>query len=170
MMRSPALMNSSRRPNTGSTGSKSEMEELITSRDSSFFFDGILSMLSGINLAQGSILKAQRVLLDKIENIAARMEILEKEVKSLKKAEGLEEAEPKLQEALQAQFHEDIRGLESSLMNSPTNGTSPDIQCYETINSLYLPSNDPTWSWSGFLEDLELENQDMPTPNTPMLT
>lgn len=164
MMKCPASKSSSKRPNIGSSDSRKEMEELLISRGSSSFNDGMLSMLFGINLALGSISKGQTVLLDRIEDIARRMEILEKEVKSLKKEESVPQ-EPMLPEAFPQALRKDIADLENSLMNSPINGSIPDIQCYETLNSSSSPWNDPTWSWNGFMDLQEWEKVDTPMIN-----
>jgi len=119
--------------NTGSLGKKSEMEELLISKDTPRFADGVLSMLLGINLAQGRILKAQEVILDKIENIAVKVVNLEKEVLSLKNQVTPSPPVMNLQAPLQRPLDEEMKEFMNSLENLLDVGTSADITCYETL-------------------------------------
>lgn len=118
---------------TGSAEKKSEMEELLISRDTPRFADGVLSMLFGINLATGSILKSQEVLLDKIESIAQKVTTLEKEVQSLK--EQLMPVNPAMNSQLLSPINLDQATMDyvNSLQNMLELGTSQDITCYETL-------------------------------------
>lgn len=118
----------------GSSEKKSEMEELLISRGKPHFADGVLSMLLGINLAQGRILKSQEVILVKIENIAQKVETLEKEVQFLKDQVTLKSStEINLQQPLQIPLNEEMKEYMSFLENTLELGTSPDFSCYETL-------------------------------------
>jgi len=118
---------------TGSSAKKSEMEELLTCRDTPHFADGVISMLFGVNLAVGRILKSQEVLLDKIESIAQRMEILEKEVSLVKAQIVPNYQEMILEKSSQKSSEEVMKDYMTSLESMLDVGISADIICYETL-------------------------------------
>jgi len=114
----------------GSSGKKSALAELRTSKGTSSFDDAIISAMFGVSLALGSISRAQEVLLDRIESIAAKMETLQKEVKSLQ-TDQQNEAAMKSQNNLPMISNEEIQEWLNSPIPSPERGIIPDITCYE---------------------------------------
>lgn len=122
---------------TGSSGKKSVMKELLTSRGSSHFEDAVISAMFGVSVALGSISRSQEVLLDKIELIVQKMETLQKEVSVLQKdvKESLEMNSLSSFEMPSSQEMEEFFNFPTPIQEV---GTTPDITCYETIS---LPSS-----------------------------
>lgn len=119
----------------GSSGKKSALQELHMSKGTSHFDDAVISSMFAISSALGSILKSQGVLLDKIECIAQKMEILSKEVTSLKEnqvkiSQPVETTSPR---SLEWPSDQEMMAWLSSPMFEPDHGTFPDITCYETL-------------------------------------
>jgi len=152
---------------TTSSGKKSEMEELLISKGTPTFQDGIISMLFGINLALGTMSKGQTVLLDKIESIAQRVETLSKEVSSLKEevTKDLLQTAMRLPEISSLPSNQEIEDWLNSPLPIPEPGVSMDLTCYETINPSSYLWNDPTWTFDGFMVNQESENPDSPILN-----
>jgi len=117
----------------GSSGKKSALQELRISRGTSHFDDAIISALFGVSLALGSISRSQEVLLDRIEHIAQKMEILEKEVRSLKIPDPLPPQEILSPVNLPNLSEEEIMAWLNSQPIEQVPSTSPDITCSETL-------------------------------------
>ena len=73
-----------KKPSTGSSEENPVNLEPLISKDTSRYEDGVLSLMFQVSSHLGHISRAQQVLLDKIEHIAAKMETLSKEVSSMK--------------------------------------------------------------------------------------
>jgi len=99
-------------------------------KDTSRFESGVLSFMFGISSQTGAILRAQEVLLDRIENIALRVETLSKEVQSMKV--DLVKIEMRQPETSWLPSDEAIRGWLNSPIQSPTHGSIMDLTCSET--------------------------------------
>jgi len=153
---------SSKKPNTGSSAVRSEIQELLISKDTPHFNDGILSMLFGINLAVGAISRAQEVLLDKIESIAQKVEILSKEVHSMK-------AQPQVSPVMNSEdrswlpSNSEIQEWLNTPIPSPERTSFPELTCSEMLWPSSLQSNDPISKFNGFMAHQESENPDWPT-------
>lgn len=119
---------------TGSSGKKSVIQELHTSRGTSHFEDAVISAMFGISLALGSISRSQEVLLDRIESIAVKVETLQKEVTSLQQLNQrpIEILSPT---PLELPSEEEMMAWLSSPMNMQVPSTIPDLTCSETIYS-----------------------------------
>lgn len=121
---------SKKRPSTGSSVEKYLQQVPLISKDMPRTNEGVLSMLLGINLAQGHILKGLTVLQDKIENIAANLEILSKEVASMK----AEPVQPEMNLENPSWLPSDLEIKEWLNMPilSPEHSSLVDLSCYET--------------------------------------
>lgn len=108
------------------------MEELLISRDTSSFADGVLCFLSKLAIQSERIMKSQEVLLDKIDSIARRVETLENSVKSMKPIQ-FEQVEMSSPSSLGLPSEEEIQGWMNSLDLTPAVTTSMDMCCYETL-------------------------------------
>lgn len=116
----------------GSSGKKSVLQELHTSRGTSHFEDAVIAAMYGISLALGSISRSQEVLLDRIESIAQKVEILQKEVRSLKVPDPPSPIETNLLPSSLSLSDEEIQAWLNSPLIDQVHGTTPDITCYET--------------------------------------
>lgn len=116
----------------GSSGKKSPLQELHTSRGTSHFEDAVISAVFGISLALGAITRSQEVLLDRIESIAQKMETLEREVRSLQIPSPLPCLEINSPQNLQNISDEEMMAWLNSAEFDQVLGTSVDITCSET--------------------------------------
>jgi len=114
----------------GSSAERSENQVPPTCKDTSRFESGVLSFMFGISSQTGAILRAQEVLLDRIENIASKVETLSKEVQSMKV--DLVKIEMRQPETSWLPSDEAIRGWLNSPIQSPTHGSIMDLTCLET--------------------------------------
>jgi len=119
-----------KRQNTGSSGEKSGSQGPDTYRGMPLTNEGVLSMLFGINLAQGHILKGLEVLQDRIETIAQKVEIISKEVQSLKVPIDPPEMNSENPSWLPSDL--EIREWLNTPLPSPERSSLVDLQCYET--------------------------------------
>lgn len=144
-------------PNTGSLGKKSVMEELRTCRGTSNFEDAVISAMFGVSIALGTISRSQEVLLDKIEYIARRVDVLEKEVIS-----RLEEIKVKHEmnslENLELPTEQEMQDWLNSPMQIQEAGSIPDLACSETLNYWSNPCIDLTFKLDGSGETLVQAN------------
>lgn len=124
----------------GSSGKKSVLQELHTSRGTSHFEDAVISAMFGVSLALGSISRSQEVLLDRIESIAQKMETLQKEVRSHLPPPPSPPLEMNLQQNLPIISDEEIMAWLSSENPEGEPGTSPDITCSEMLYPYVDPS------------------------------
>jgi len=159
-------LTSQKKPNTGSSAERSAMAELVISRGTPRFEDGVLSMLFGINSAVGAISRAQEVLLDKIELIAAKVETLSKEVQSMKAAPLEPQAETSLPVPSWMPSDAELAEWLSSPIPSPERICSPDIACSETPYQSFPPSIDLTFQSGGYTELLEAGSPEWPMMNS----
>ncbi|AXH75113.1 MAG: hypothetical protein [Acamarivirus nebulais] len=155
-------LTSKKKQSTGSSAVRSEMEELLISRDTPLFSDGVVSMLFGINLAVGAISKGQEVLLDKIESIAQKVEILSKEVQSMKEQHQVNPV-MNLESPSWLPSNSEIKEWLNSPIPSPERMSFPDLTCSETLWPSNLQLKDPISEFNGFMAHQEQENQDWPT-------
>jgi len=140
------------RPDTGSSERKSPIQELLTSRDSPRFADAVISSMYAISSALGSISRQQEVLLEKIDLIAQKQEILQKEVIALRR-----EGNPSL--GMNSPPHSqnftdlDIQAWLNSPLRIQEPGISPELHCSEMLNPSYNQYIDLTSPSSGSMEN-----------------
>lgn len=123
-------LSAKKKANTGSSAEKSENQVPLIYKDTSRFESGVLSFMFGISSQTGAILRAQEVLLDKIENIAQRVETLSKEVLLMK--EESVRTEMRQQDRSWLPSDEEIKAWLNSPIQSPTPGSGMDLTCSET--------------------------------------
>jgi len=143
-------LGSQKKPNTGSSAERSEIQELLTFKGTPRFEDGILSAMFGVSSALGAISRAQEVLLDRIESIAQKVETLSKEVKSMK----VKEAEPEMNKPDCSWLPSDpeIREWLLSPIPSPERTSIPDLTCSEMLFLCGSPVRDPTLKSDGSMD------------------
>lgn len=151
-------LSAKKKANIGSSGEKLEIQVPLTSRDTSRFESGVLSFMFGISSQTGAILRAQEVLLDKIENIAARVETLSKEVQSMK--EESVRTEMRAQDRSWLPSDEEIKAWLISPTQSPTHGSGMDLTCSETLFPSYPQLNVLQFQSGGSMELPEWANLD----------
>lgn len=156
----PSPLGSKKRPSTGSSAERSEIQELHTFRGTPRFEDAILSAMFGVSSALGSISRAQEVLLDKIECIAAKVETLSREVQ-LMKAEIVVEETP-LQDHSWLPSDQEIKEWLNSPIKSPEPSCSTDLTCYETPFPCKHQLIDLTSASDGSTDLPEWANLDLP--------
>ena len=142
----------------GSSAERSEIPVPLTSKDTSRFESGVLSFMYGISSQTGAMLKAQRVLLDKIESIAERVETLSKEVLSMKVASPV--IETKSPDRSWLPSDEEIKAWLNSPVQSPTHSFSMDLICSETPYPCIPPLNVNQFQFGGSSGHQEWGNQD----------
>jgi len=125
-----SLSFSKEKPSTMSSVEKSVNQVLLTSRDTVHFQDGILSSMFAISSALGSISKEQKVLLDKIESIALRLEITSRVVHSMR--EEFARIRTNYPESSSVLSEEEIREFLNSPKATPIFGSIMDLTCSET--------------------------------------
>lgn len=135
---------------TGSSVERPVIPEPLTSKDTSRFESGVLSFMFGISSQTGAILRAQEVLLDKIELIALKVETLSKEVQ-LMKAE-LPVTAKRSQETSWLPSNEEIKAWLNSPIPSPTHGSTMDLTCSETPYPSLPPLNVQQFTSGGSME------------------
>jgi len=113
----------------GSSAERSEIQVPLTYKDTSRFESGVLSFMFGISSQTGAMLRAQEVLLDKIESIAQRVETLSKEVLSMKEESA--RIEMRQQDRSWLPSDEEIKAWLNSPVKSPTHGSIMDLTCSE---------------------------------------
>jgi len=128
-----------KKPSIGSSGEKSEIPVPLTSRDTSRFESGVLSFMFGISSQTGAMLRAQEVLLDRIESIALKVETLSKEVQSMK-VDSVR-TEMRQQDRSWLPCDEEIKAWLNSPIPSPTHGSVMDLTCSEMPYPSYPPLN-----------------------------
>jgi len=134
----------------GSSAERSEIQVPLICKGTSAFEEGVLSFMFGISSQTGAILRAQEVLLDKIESIALKVETLSKEVQSMK--EECRRTETKSPERSWLPSDEVIRGWLSSPIPSPIRGSTMDLTCSEMPFISEPLSSDPTYWYDGSME------------------
>ena len=152
------------RPNTLSLVKKSEMEELLTSRDSSRFDSAVISVMFGLSSQAGAISRAQEVLLSRIESIASSLETLSKEVQSLQVNLKLEMSS---RQVSMLPSEQEIQDWLSSPPRIPDVGSGQDLLCSETLNLSSLQFNDQEYPWNGSTELPVWARVDVPTKPSP---
>jgi len=150
-----------KKPSIGSSVERPVNLEPLISKDTSRYEDGVLSIMFSVSSHLGAISRGQQVLLDRIEDIAAKVEILSKEVNYLKK--GKESQEMNLEKSSWLPSDKEIEAWLNSPIKSPERGVSPDITCSETLWPSCLPSSDLTFRYDGFMDPQEWEKVDWPT-------
>lgn len=149
---------------TSSSVERPEMQELLTSRGSSHFESAVISAMFGVTSHLGVILKAQEVLLDRIESIAQKMEILKKEVNSL-----VISPRP-MNNSLSSELpsEEEIQAWLNSPIPTQERLGAMDLTCSETLNCSLPQSLEQTYLWNGSMDLPVWARADVPT--TPSLT
>lgn len=155
-----------KKPSTGSSVERPVNLEPLISKDTSRYEDGVLSLMYQVSSHLGHISRGQQVLLDKIEDIAAKMETLKKEVKSMK--EERKATRMNKPENSWLPSNKEIEEFLSSPMQSPERGYSMDLTCSEMPYPIIPPSNDPTLTFNGIGELQEWEKVDWPMPLSQM--
>jgi hypothetical protein len=126
-----SLSFSKEKPSTMSSVEKSVNQVLLTSRDTVHFQDGILSSMFAISSALGSISKEQKVLLDKIESIALRLDITSRAVHLMR--DELDRIKTNFPESSSKPSEEEIRELLNSQKATRIFGSIMDLTCSETL-------------------------------------
>jgi len=109
-----------------------------------------LSFMFGISSQTGAMLRAQEVLLDKIESIAQRVETLSKEVLSMKEESA--RIEMRQQDRSWLPSDEEIKAWLNSPVKSPTHGSIMDLTCSETPYPSLPPLNVNQFTSGGSME------------------
>jgi len=104
----------------------------------------------GISSQTGAMLRAQEVLLDKIESIAQRVETLSKEVLSMKEESA--RIEMRQQDRSWLPSDEEIKAWLNSPVKSPTHGSIMDLTCSETPYPSLPPLNVNQFTSGGSME------------------
>jgi len=120
----------------GSSAERSEIQVPLTYKDTSRFESGYFHLCSN-KLSNSAMLRAQEVLLDKIESIAQRVETLSKEVLSMKEESA--RIEMRQQDRSWLPSDEEIKAWLNSPVKSPTHGSIMDLTCSENALSLLAP-------------------------------
>jgi len=147
---SASRLGATKKPSIGSSAERSEIQVPLICKGTSAFEEGVLSFMFGISSQTGAILRAQEVLLDRIESIALKVEILQKEVQSMK--EDCQRIETKSPERSWLPSDEVIRGWLSSPIPSPTHGSTMDLTCSEMPFISEPQSSDPIYWYDGSME------------------
>jgi hypothetical protein len=132
-------LSAKKKANIGSSAERSEIQVPLISKGTSRFESGVLSFMFGISSQTGAMLRAQEVLLDKIESIAQRVETLSKEVLLMKE----ESARTLMREQDRSWLpsDEEIKAWLNSPIQSPTHGSIMDLTCSETPFQSLPPLN-----------------------------
>jgi len=101
-------------------------------------------------LSNSAMLRAQEVLLDKIESIAQRVETLSKEVLSMKEESA--RIEMRQQDRSWLPSDEEIKAWLNSPVKSPTHGSIMDLTCSETPYPSLPPLNVNQFTSGGSME------------------
>lgn len=155
-------LGSKKKPSIGSSAERSEIQELLTSKGTSHFEDGVLSIMFGISSHLGVISRAQEVLLDKIESIALKVETLSKEVQLMK-------AQPQVSPVMNSEdrswlpSNSEIQEWLNTPVSSPERISFQDLTCSETLFPSSPQLSDPIFQFNGFMAHQEQESQDWPT-------
>jgi len=156
---------------TSSLAKKSAMEELLTSRGTSGFPDAIISVLFQLSSVLGAMSKEHAVLLEKIENIAQKVETISKEVSVLKTTlENAATAATNLPPSSEDAWMMELQELLNSPPRIPVHGDSLDLRCSETLNPSFNLWSDPTSEWNGSTAHQESVNQGMRMKSGPKRT
>jgi len=163
----PSNLGPKKKPSIGSSVERPVNLEPLISKDTSRYEDGVLSLMYQVSSHLGAISRGQQVLLDRIEDIAAKMETLKKEVKSMK-AEGSRQIKTNKPESSWLPSDKEIEEFLNSPIPSPERGSSMDLTCSEMPFSSMTPLSDPTLMFGGFGDLLEWEKVDWPIPHSQM--
>jgi len=162
----PSKLGPNKKPSTGSSVERPVNLEPLISKDTSHYEDGVLSLMYQVSSHLGAISRGQQVLLDRIEDIAAKMETLKKEVKSMKaRPREIKIPQP---ETSWLPSNKEIEEFLNSPIQSPERTSSMDLTCLETLFPLSQPSIDPTLMFDGFGEDPEWVRVDWRTQPSQM--
>jgi len=164
----PSNLGPKKKPSIGSSVERPVNLEPLISKDTSRYEDGVLSLMYQVSSHLGHISRGQQVLLDRIEDIAAKMETLKKEVKSMKvNQEWTKMNKP---DSSWLPSNKEIEEFLSSPIPSPERGFSMDLTCSEMPFQSMEPLIDPTSMFDGFGDLPEWVKVDWPTATfqTPM--
>lgn len=166
----PSNLGPKKRPSTGSSVERPVNLEPLISKDTSRYEDGVLSLMFQVSSHLGRISRGQQVLLDRIEDIAAKMETLKKEVKSMKEEEK-QKTKMNKPGSSWLPSNKEIEEFLNSPIQSPERGYSMDLTCSEMPYPSMQPLNDPTSMFDGFGDLPEWVKVDWPTETfqTPTL-
>jgi len=156
-----------KKPSTGSSVERPVNLEPLICKDTSRYEDGVLSLMFQVSSHLGHISRGQQVLLDRIEDIAAKMETLKKEVKSMK-AERTQATKMNKPDSSWLPSNKEIEEFLNSPIPSPERGFSMDLTCSETPFQTTQPLNDLTSMFDGFGDLQEWEKVDWPMPHSQM--
>jgi len=159
----------SKKPSTGSSVERPVNLEPLISKDTSRYEDGVLSIMYQVSSHLGHISRGQQVLLDKIEDIAAKMETLKKEVKSMKENQDMIKMNKPDSSWLPS--NKELEEFLSSPMQSPERGFSMDLTCSEMPFPIIPPLNDLSSAFGGYGELQEWEKVEWPIqPSHPHMS
>jgi len=155
-----------KKPSTGSSVERPVNLEPLISKDTSRYEDGVLSLMFQVSSHLGRISRGQQEMLDRIEDIAAKMETLKKEVKSMK--EERKATKMNKPETSWLPSNKEIEEFLNSPIQSPERGFSMDLTCSEMPFPTIQPLNDLTSMFDGFGGLQEWEKVDWPMPHSQM--
>jgi len=155
-----------KKASTGSSVERPVNLEPLISKDTYPCENGVLPFMYQLSLQVERISRAQQVLLDKIEDIAVKVETLSKEVKSMK----VKEVSPvmPLEQPSWLPSNLEIQEWLNSPIQSPERGFSMDLICSEMPFLSTQPLTGLPSMYGGFGDFQEWVKVDMPT--TPSLT
>jgi len=145
---------------TSSSAKKLETQVPLICKDTCLSNDGVLSFLFGISSHLGAISRAQEVLLDRIESTAQKVEILRKEVQSMK-AVPPPVTEMKSPDRSWLPSDEEIRAWLNSPIRSPIHGSTMDLTCSETLFPSTPRSSVHPSMYDGYTDHQEWVNQEL---------
>jgi len=151
-----------KKPSTGSSVERPVNLEPLICKDTSRYEDGVLSLMFQVSSHLGHISRGQQVLLDRIEDIAAKMETLSKEVKLMKgEPEGIKMKSP---DRSWLPSNSEIEEWLTSPIPSPERGSLTDLTCSETPFSFTPLLNELTSPFDGSMDLQEWEKVDWLMP------
>lgn len=163
----PSNLGPKKKPSIGSSVERPVNLEPLTSRDTFPFVKEGVPFMYQVSLHLERISRGQQVLLDRIEDIAASLETLKKEVKSMKE-ERREPTKMNSEDRSWLPSNKEIEEFLNSPMQSPERGFSMDLTCSETPFPTFPPLNDLTSAFGGFGDLQEWEKVDWPMPLSQM--
>jgi len=159
----PSNLGPKKKPNTGLSVERPVNLEPLISKDTSRYEDGVLSLMFQVSSHLGAISRGQQVLLDKIEDIAAKMETLKKEVKSMKEEQN-KQTKTNKPDCSWLPSDKEIEAFLNSPMQSPERGFSMDLTCSEMPFPTIPPLNVLSSAFGGYGDLQEWEKVDWPMP------
>jgi len=150
----PSKLGPNKKPSTGLSEEKLEIPEPLICRGTSAFAKEGVPFMYQVSLHLEHLSRGQAVLLDKIESIAAKVEILSKEVKSMKAKPSLR-IETNKPDNSWLPSDKEIEEWLNMPIQSPERGSFMDLTCSETLYPAIPPSNVQVLESDGSGDDQE---------------